>query len=174
VASITRQAFLKWAGLLGLGLPTAARAEESGPGSGVVRRVVTGVDASRRSLIVKDAAAPHIYRRQAEGVVITELWSTDRMPSSNRGETDPTDSPLRLAPPANGSAFRILSFLPQTTSHVGPPAGDSHVDGTGISAALEKGRSSGRARGFTSQTRRITLSFSAEKSMRFSMSAKCY
>lgn len=149
MASITRQQFLKWTALFGLGawLPTAARADEAGPASGAVRRVVTGLDASGRSVIVKDAVAPHVYRRQAEGVVITELWSTNTAPSNNRGEADPTDSPLRLAPPTNGSVFRVLCFLPRTTSPVSSSASAPHADDSGISTALAKG-ASGRAPGF--------------------------
>ena len=147
MTSITRQQLLKWTALFGLGawLPTAARADEGAAASGAVRRVVTGLDASGHSVIVKDAVAPHVYRRQAEGIVITELWSTNTAPSNNRSEADPTDSPLRLAPPTNGSTFRVLSFLPNATSHVQSSVSAPHADDSGISTALAKG---GRAPGF--------------------------
>ncbi|MBR0755330.1 cupin domain-containing protein [Bradyrhizobium jicamae] len=147
MTSINRQQFLKWGGLLGLGawLPAVASAQDRQPAPGGVRRIITGIDGNGRSLIAKDTAAPHVYRR--EGVVITELWSTDAAPSSNRGEADPTDSPLRLMPPKNGSVFRILTFLPQTAPEAASPATAAHADDSGISAALAKGKASGRAAG---------------------------
>nr|WP_283818028.1 cupin domain-containing protein [Bradyrhizobium jicamae] len=50
-------------------------------------------------------------------------------------------------PPKNGSVFRILTFLPQTAPEAASPATAAHADDSGISAALAKGKASGRAAG---------------------------
>lgn len=124
---------------------SAAAAAPSPP----IRRVVTGIDAAGGSIIKSDNAAPHVYRRGPEGVVITELWQTTSSPADNSGTGDPTDGPLQLMPPKEGSVFRIIEFMPDeqrfgAASLKAPPPPD---DGTGIDMALKKGASA-RAAGF--------------------------
>src|SRR5882724_5234516 len=77
-----------------------------------IRRVVTGHDAAGRSVFVMDAAAPHVYRRSPGSAVVTELWETRSAPADNRGTAEVTDHPFRLAPPKNGTVFRIIEYPP--------------------------------------------------------------
>jgi len=134
------------------------------PASRPIRRVVTGTDAAGRSIIKSDSAAPHVYRRGPEGVVITELWQTTSSPDDNSTSGDPTDGPLQLMPPKRGSVFRIIEFMPDAQRFgaaplKAPPAPD---DGSGIDAALKKGASA-RAPGFhTTNTTDYVMVLSGE------------
>src|SRR5215208_1696819 len=77
-----------------------------------IRRVVTGHDAAGRSVFITDAPAPHVYNRASGSAVVTELWETRAMPADNSGNDEVTDHPFRLAPPRNGSVFRIVEYPP--------------------------------------------------------------
>ncbi|HZD62213.1 MAG TPA: cupin domain-containing protein [Xanthobacteraceae bacterium] len=77
-----------------------------------IRRVVTGHDAAGRSVFITDAPAPHVYNRAPGTAVVTELWETRAMPADNSGNDEVTDHPFRLAPPSNGSVFRIVEYPP--------------------------------------------------------------
>jgi hypothetical protein len=112
-----------------------------------IRRVVTG-HRDGKSVFLTDGAAPHVYQCTAESVRITELWETNSAPADIASEGDPADRPLHLEPPANGSTFRVLEFLPESQQKAALAkelaAGD---DGSGIVDALKRGASS-RAPGF--------------------------
>jgi mannose-6-phosphate isomerase-like protein (cupin superfamily) len=77
-----------------------------------IRRVVTGHNAAGRSVFINDAAAPHVYNRGPGSAVVTEVWETRATPASNSGSDEVTDHPFRLAPPKNGSVFRIIEYPP--------------------------------------------------------------
>src|SRR5262245_46651549 len=77
-----------------------------------IRRVVTGHDAAGRSVFVMDGPAPHVYCRSPGSAVVTELWETRATPAEDRGNGDVTDQPSRLAPPRNGTVFRIIEYPP--------------------------------------------------------------
>src|SRR4051794_40906767 len=77
-----------------------------------IRRVVTGHDAAGRSVFITDAPAPRVYNRAPGSAVVTELWETRAMPADNSGNDEVTDHPFRLAPPRNGSVFRIVEYPP--------------------------------------------------------------
>ena len=77
-----------------------------------VRRLVTGHDASGRSVFIIDGAAPHVYRRSPGSAIVTELWETRSSPADNSGSAETTDHPFRLAPPKNGTVFRIIEYPP--------------------------------------------------------------
>jgi mannose-6-phosphate isomerase-like protein (cupin superfamily) len=77
-----------------------------------IRRVVTGHDAAGRSVFITDAAASHVYNRAPGSAVVTELWETRATPADNSGNDEVTDHPFRLAPPRNGSVFRIVEYPP--------------------------------------------------------------
>lgn len=134
------------AALGGVALLTSTDAQAQ-TGSGPIRRVVTG-HRNGKSVFLKDGRATHVYQRTAESVKIIELWETGSSPASNEGESDPVERPLRLEPPANGSIFRILEFLPETqqqgTIAQQRAAGD---DGSGIVDAMNRSAGS-RAPGF--------------------------
>src|SRR5262245_22305957 len=79
-----------------------------------IRRVVTGHDAAGRSVFVMDGPAPHVYCRSPGSAVVTELWETRATPADNRGNAEVTDHAFRLAPPKNGSVFRIIEYPPDS------------------------------------------------------------
>ena len=72
--------------------------------------------------------------------VVTELWETRSSPADNRGRAEVTDHPFRLAPPSNGSVFRIIEYPPDRQRLAAlaqeRAAGD---DGSGHIAALDRG-----------------------------------
>src|SRR5262245_20068354 len=77
-----------------------------------IRRVVTGHNAAGRSVFIMDAPAPHVYQRTQVSAVVTELWETRTMPADNGGIAEATDHPFRLAPPKNGTVFRVIEYPP--------------------------------------------------------------
>lgn len=80
---------------------------------GTIRRVVTGRDASGRSVIAHDGPAPCVLRTAAGGPVVTDLWRTFGAPADNTCAEEPC-SQVTLAPPAGGSVFRVVAFPPDT------------------------------------------------------------
>jgi naringenin degradation protein FdeH len=121
-----------------------------------IRRVVTGHDAAGRSVFITDAPAPHVYNRAPGTAVVTELWETRAMPADNRGNDEVTHHPFRLAPPSNGSVFRIVEYPPDAqrlaalASEASGQRGNSIVrapdtrpePGSSARAALEQQRAS--------------------------------
>ena len=77
-----------------------------------IRRVVTGHDASGKSIFLMDGAAPNVMRSGTASTEVTELWETRGSPASNAGDEDPTNHPYRLPPPKNGTVFRIIEYPP--------------------------------------------------------------
>lgn len=79
----------------------------------VVRRVVTGHDETGKAIIIQDGPAPVVRTDpKRPGYSMTQLWKTDASPAFVGNEPDPTQGPITLAPPANGSVVRIIEFPP--------------------------------------------------------------
>ena len=76
------------------------------------RRVVTGHDKQGKSVFVIDDTARHVFTRGPGSAVVTEMWETTATPVSNRGNADAIDRKMRLPPPKQGSAFRIIEYPP--------------------------------------------------------------
>jgi hypothetical protein len=79
-----------------------------------IRRVVTGHDASGKSIFISDDASPHVYRRRPGSAVVTELWETTMSPADNRGSEDAIKRGFRLPPPKTGSVFRVIEYPPDS------------------------------------------------------------
>jgi hypothetical protein len=78
----------------------------------VARRVVTGHDASGRSVILSDGAPPNV-RDKGTGVDFIEIWNTSGAPAPIRSvEPEPTDGPLQVPPARSGSKIRLNDFYP--------------------------------------------------------------
>jgi mannose-6-phosphate isomerase-like protein (cupin superfamily) len=77
-----------------------------------IRRVVTGHDRAGKSIFVMDGASPHVFSRTPGTTVVTELWETTRTPADNRGADDAIRRKQQLAPPKNGSVFRVVEYPP--------------------------------------------------------------
>lgn len=81
--------------------------------NGEIRRVVTGHDANGKAIVVEDGLAP-IVRTDANrpGYAMTQLWITDGSPAVIDNGADPTQRPITLSPPDNGTVVRIVDFPP--------------------------------------------------------------
>jgi hypothetical protein len=78
-----------------------------------MRRVVTGHDAKGKSVIVSDAASPHVLELPGmPGLALINLWVTDDAPADNAGSADAAARPVVLEPPARGTIFRVVDFPP--------------------------------------------------------------
>ena len=87
------------------------------PGPDIVRfrRIVTGHDAQGRSIITSDAPCPHIMTIMGQAnFAVTDFWKTSATPADNSARTaaDPCSVPTQVAPPDNGSVFRVVQFPP--------------------------------------------------------------
>jgi quercetin dioxygenase-like cupin family protein len=83
--------------------------------SAVPRRIVTGHDASSRSVVLSDAPTPKTL--DIATAAFHELWITDRTPAPiAASEPEPTDRPVRTPPPANGVVVRFTEMAPGAAS----------------------------------------------------------
>src|SRR5438105_4740238 len=79
-----------------------------------IRRILTGHDASGKSVIISDGPAPHVLTLPGRGDFgLTNLWVTDSAPASNAGSADAAARPVVLEPPPNGTIFRVVEFPPE-------------------------------------------------------------
>jgi len=105
-----------------------------------IRRVVTGHNAAGCSVFIMDAPAPHVYQRSPGSAVVTELWETRTMPADNGGNAEATDHAFRLAPPKNGTVFRVIEYPPDRQRLAALERERASADdGSGHSAAFDRG-----------------------------------
>jgi quercetin dioxygenase-like cupin family protein len=79
------------------------------------RRIVTGHDASGKSVVLSDARAPRTL--DIGTAAFHELWITDQTPAPiAAAEPEPTDRPVRTPPPANGVTVRFTEMAPGAES----------------------------------------------------------
>jgi hypothetical protein len=80
-----------------------------------VRRVVTGHNATGRSVFLSDGLAPNIKEMESmPGVALTDLWETTTSPATNQGDADAAARPVKLEPPKSGTILRIVEFPPDS------------------------------------------------------------
>ena len=78
---------------------------------GAPRRIVTGHDASGKSVVLWDAPTPKTL--DAGTAAFHEIWITDETPAPiEASEPEPTDRPVRTPPPANGVTVRFTEMAP--------------------------------------------------------------
>jgi hypothetical protein len=78
-----------------------------------IRRIITGDDAAGRSTILQDAPSPHAMNMAGiDNFGVTDVWKTFGAPADLASDMDPCGSPITLAPPRNGTVFRIVEFPP--------------------------------------------------------------
>jgi quercetin dioxygenase-like cupin family protein len=83
--------------------------------SHVPRRIVTGHDASGRSVVLSDAPTPKSL--DIGTAAFHEIWITDRTPAQIAAtEPEPTDRPVRTPPPADGVVVRFTEMAPGAES----------------------------------------------------------
>ncbi len=78
------------------------------------RRVVTGHNASGRSVIVIDGPPARIFGTDTKG--LAELWNTDGAPVDQRDAADRANIDIVLSPVASGSKFRFFAVAPEDPS----------------------------------------------------------
>src|SRR5579884_3729431 len=90
-------------------------ATKPGPEIKRFRRIVTGHDAQGRSVILSDEMSPHVMPiLDQPNFAVTDFWKTTCTPADNGSATaaDPCRLPIQVAPPQNGSVFRVVQFPP--------------------------------------------------------------
>jgi quercetin dioxygenase-like cupin family protein len=79
------------------------------------RRIVTGHDASGRSVVLSDAPTPKTL--DIGTAAFHEIWITDQTPAwIDADEPEPTDRRVRTPPPANGVMVRFTEMAPGAES----------------------------------------------------------
>ena len=78
-----------------------------------IRRIVTGVNAAGKAVVIQDGLAPKTNSRPAIGVEGAMIWVTEQTPVDLAGYADPSFIEVGVAPPAGGSIIRVVDFLPQ-------------------------------------------------------------
>src|SRR4051795_8678731 len=79
------------------------------------RRIVTGHDASGKSVVVSDTPVPKTL--DIGTAAFHEVWVTDATPTPIAAtEAEPTDRPVRVPPPANGVMVRFTEMAPGAES----------------------------------------------------------
>jgi quercetin dioxygenase-like cupin family protein len=75
------------------------------------RRIVTGHDASGKSVVLSDAPTPKTL--DIGTAAFHEIWITDATPAPiEASQPEPTDRPVRTPPPANGVMVRFTEMAP--------------------------------------------------------------
>lgn len=78
-----------------------------------IRRIVTGHTPEGRSTILMDAASPHsMSLAGVPNFGVTDIWKTTAAPASNEGNEDALSGKIVLAPPEQGTVFRMVEFPP--------------------------------------------------------------
>jgi quercetin dioxygenase-like cupin family protein len=79
------------------------------------RRIVTGHDASGKSVVVSDGPTPKTL--DVGTAAFHEIWVTDETPAPIAAtEAEPTDRPVRTPPPPNGVVVRFTEMAPGAES----------------------------------------------------------
>ena len=81
--------------------------------SSLIRRVVTGKDATGKAIILMDGAASNVRARKETGVTATFLWLTESAPADVSLTADPVVQASAVHPPTGGTVFRIVEFSPE-------------------------------------------------------------
>jgi len=79
-----------------------------------MRRIVTGHTQSGKSIFAIDGEPPRVVRlKEFPGVDLTEIWTTDDIPTIPADRGDPTVEMSSLIPGPGGTRFRIMRAAPQ-------------------------------------------------------------
>jgi len=79
-----------------------------------IRRVVTGLDAANKAVVLFDSSLPLVPGRYSISSV--NLWSTDSYPLGFSFVDDPVAKPSGIWPPDNGTRLRVIEFPPLDSS----------------------------------------------------------
>jgi hypothetical protein len=81
------------------------------------RRLVTGHDASGRSIVLSDGATPTTQTLD-NGAVFHEIWATSATPApiAAAEPAEPTDRPLQVPPDPLGTIVHVIDMPPGSTA----------------------------------------------------------
>jgi len=85
----------------------------SDDGVAPVRRVIAGIDASGRSVVLADTSSPHVHTLPGmpPSLALTDLWYVDG-PVDPGAVADTADRELAVGPVTGGALFRVVQFPP--------------------------------------------------------------
>jgi mannose-6-phosphate isomerase-like protein (cupin superfamily) len=76
-----------------------------------IRRVVTGLDANNKAVVLFDSRLP--LASGPFGLASTNMWITESYPPAlSFTPDDPAKKPIGISPPDNGTKFRVVEFPP--------------------------------------------------------------
>lgn len=75
-----------------------------------IRRVVTGLDANNKAVVLFDSSLSLNVGKS--GIPSVNLWITDSMPTGFSFKDDSATRPIGLSPPDNGTVIRVVEFPP--------------------------------------------------------------
>lgn len=85
------------------------------------RRVVTGLDANGKAVVISDGPSTQVFSRPERPLVtIFNMWRTDETPAPIDGAPESLTEPFQLMPPTGGSVCRIIEFRPESEMDVPP------------------------------------------------------
>ena len=92
--------------------PAVALALASSPAmASDIRRVVTGLDANNKAVVLFDSRLP--LASGPYGLASTNMWITESYPPAlSFTQDDPAKKPIGISPPDNGTKFRVVEFPP--------------------------------------------------------------
>ncbi|MFZ0766228.1 MAG: cupin domain-containing protein [Bradyrhizobium sp.] len=93
-----------------------------------IRRVVTGLDANDRAVILFDSRVP--LRAGPFGLQATNLWVTNSYPLGFSFKDDTAATPVGISPLDNGTKFRVVEFPPLD------PATEAKMEPEGLMKAV--------------------------------------
>jgi mannose-6-phosphate isomerase-like protein (cupin superfamily) len=79
-----------------------------------IRRVVTGLDANDKSVVMFDSRMP--LQSGPYGLNATNLWVTNSYPLGFSFKDDTSATPVGISPLDNGTKFRVVEFPPLDTA----------------------------------------------------------
>lgn len=77
------------------------------------RRIVTGVDAEGRSIVISDGPTPNLFGPAGSPYLIN-FWATRESPADYTDPQDPAASPMPLHPAPGGVTFRFFRVPPES------------------------------------------------------------
>jgi mannose-6-phosphate isomerase-like protein (cupin superfamily) len=79
----------------------------------LIRRVVTGKDATGKAIAMIDSVATTVHMREELGVTNTLLWVTDSTPADLSNQEDAANKKIGVVAPPGGTIFRVVEFSPE-------------------------------------------------------------
>ena len=93
-----------------------------------IRRVVTGLDADNKAVVLSDSRMP--LQAGPLGLQATNLWVTNSYPLGFSFKEDTSSIPVGVSPLDNGTKFRVVEFPPLD------PATESKMEPGGLMKAV--------------------------------------